>query len=73
MTQDDDVQMLRDAAKVHAVSRDVHEAVAALAVRPLDEQAAVRMREVLGGDHSAARDSLKRLRLVAQQESGEQK
>lgn len=71
MTQDDDVQRLRDAATVHSVSRDVHEAVAALAVRPLDEQAAVRMREVLAGGHSAARDSLKRLN--ARSESGEQK
>jgi len=68
MTQDQEVhpelQLLRDAAQVHAMSRDVHEAIANLAIRPLDEQAAVRMREVLGGDHAAARASLQRLRLV---------
>ena len=68
MTHDDDAKLLRDAAKVHAVSRDVHEAVAALAVRPLDEEAAVRMREVLGGDHSKERESLKRLRVVREDE-----
>lgn len=64
MTQDQDVQLLRDAAVVHTHSRDVQEAIANLAIRPLDEQAAVRMREVLGGDHAAALASLQRLRLV---------
>lgn len=64
MAKNEDVQMLRDAAKVHAVSGEVREAVAALAVRPLDESAAVRMRELLAGDHEAARASLSRLRLV---------
>lgn len=64
MAENEDVQMLRDAAKVHAVSGEVREAVAALAVRPLDEAAAGRMRQLLAGDHAAARASLNRLRLV---------
>ena len=68
MTQDQevhpDLQLLRDAAQVHAMTRDVHEAIADLAIRPLDEKAAVRMRNLLGGDHAAAQASLQRLRLV---------
>lgn len=69
MADNEDVQVLRDAARVHAVSGEVREAVAALAVRPLDEAAAVRLRQVLAGDHAAARASLSRLRLVEATES----
>lgn len=64
MSKDLELQLLRDAAMVHVVSRDVVDAIAALAVRPLDEGAAVRMRQVLAGDHSAAQASLRRLRLL---------
>lgn len=48
-----EAQELDDAAVVHAVQRRIGEAVAALAVRPLDEPAAALMRAALGSQGSA--------------------
>lgn len=48
-----EAQELDDAAVVHAVRRRIGEAVAALAVRPLDEPAAALMRAALGSQGSA--------------------
>jgi len=53
---DEDVRgpsQLGDAALVHSVHRRIGEAVAALAVRPLDEPAAAQMRAALGSQGSA--------------------
>jgi len=48
-----DAQALDDAAVVHAARRRIGEAVAALAIRPLDEPAAALMRAALGSQGSA--------------------
>lgn len=66
-----DRQHLQDVAKVHEVCRDVHDAVAALAIRPLDESAALQMRKVLDSDHAVARESLRRLGAVPDPDTGE--
>lgn len=64
MVEDGDIEALRDAARVHLVSGKIRAAVADLAVRPLDEDAASRMRQLLQGEHAAARTSMRRLQLV---------
>lgn len=61
---DEDVVLLRDAARVHTVSRTVRDALAALAARPLSENAAAQMRAALD-DTDAARASLDRIRAEA--------
>lgn len=48
-----EAQELDDAAVVHAARRRIGEAVAALAIRPLDEPAAALMRAALGSQGSA--------------------
>lgn len=60
---DDDVTLMRDAARVHKVKRTVRDALAALASRPLSESAAGQMHAALV-DQAAARESLNRLRAV---------
>lgn len=62
--RDDDVALIRDAARVHRVHRTVRDAVAALASRPLSEAAATQMRAALA-DINAARRSLDRLAAVS--------
>jgi hypothetical protein len=61
---EEDVVLLRDAARVHTVSRTVRDALAVLAARPLSEDAAAQMRAALD-DTDAARASLDRLRAEA--------
>jgi len=56
-----DAKELDDAAVVHAARRRIGEAVAALAIRPLDEPAAALMRAALGSQGSA-RAAIARLR-----------
>lgn len=65
MTFDDrgDAQMLRDTATVRAYGRDICDALAALAARPLDEAAAARMRSLIGAPRATeARAALARMR-----------
>jgi hypothetical protein len=59
----EDRRVLQDAALVRRSRRTIDAAIAALAARPLDEAAADRMREALGG-HASARQALRRLRLA---------
>lgn len=53
---------LADAALVHSARREVGQAIAALAARPLDEAAAERMRHALTAVSGPAREALQRLR-----------
>jgi hypothetical protein len=50
---DDEARELEDAAAVHAAREDIARAVGELAARPLDEQAAERMRRALARASSA--------------------
>lgn len=62
----DDVKgrrILEDAALVRSARRQIDAAIADLAVRPLDEAAATKMRQALAGDHVSARRALHRLGL----------
>ncbi len=64
---DDDeleAQQLLDAAAVHASRRKIDEAIAALAIRPLDEPAADQMRAALASQASA-RAAIARLHAAA--------
>ena len=65
-----EAQQLEDAAVVHATRRRIGEAVAALAVRPLDEPAAAQMRAALGSLGSA-RAAIARLHAADRPDSGE--
>lgn len=68
---DEDHETLRDVARVHAISREIQEALSALAVRPLDEARAVQMMRVLGSPAiDEARTALSRLHLVRDPEPG---